>query len=108
MGTRSVNEALEQVASNDNYAYLMIRSSGRLNPLYPCSVIDLPQSYSLFHMTMAFQRDSPITEIFNFFLNQMVRHPSLRSPPSLSFFPPSSRLVICQSSLIVCQKNSPF
>ncbi len=74
LGIKDVSTALDMVAHTSGYAYLMHLNSARAHPLYPCSVIELPdQRLSSLHLTFAFQKDSPLTEIFNFFLSQMQR-----------------------------------
>ncbi len=74
MGTRDMKEAIEFVAENPDHAIILPINVARLNSLYPCSIVELPGiTLNKMFVSFAFQKDSPLTEMFDFYLKQMVK-----------------------------------
>ena len=57
--------------SESAYAFSAYQSAGRTSPLYPCDILDVGPSFVPTLEVFAYQKDSPLTEIFNFYLKKL-------------------------------------
>ncbi len=73
LGVQSHEEGLNFVAAHPGHAYLFFENIIIRQGLYPCSIIDLPGvSTRRIHLSFALQKDSPLTEMFDFFLRRLI------------------------------------
>ena len=63
--------AVQRVSSSSMHAYFRPAFTVRTNPLYPCSVTEMEEYLWQARNTFAYQKDGPITELFNHRIGQL-------------------------------------
>ena len=69
---RGAEEALEFVMENDNYAYVSVSFPVMHHSLYPCGVTNMEEIIWSVQNSIGYQKNSPLTELFNYKLSQMM------------------------------------
>ena len=62
---------LQKVNSDSSFACLAYRDMAITSGLYPCHLAMLPEKLSQNHDTFAFQKDSPLKELFDYHIKRM-------------------------------------
>ncbi len=70
-GQMGAEPNLRYVAAHEDHAYVTFATSGQTSPLYPCHIRELDERINYVYNAFGLQLDSPLTEMFNFYLNQM-------------------------------------
>ena len=61
-------DGFAKTSEEENYCFLVYQTTGVMTPEYPCSVIDLKEKFARTQDVFAYQKDSPLKEMFDFFL----------------------------------------
>ncbi len=65
------DKAFDLVAKNHHYAFVRPSVALYTHPHYPCSVTDMGEPLWKVQNTFAYQKDGPLTELFNYHLSRL-------------------------------------
>ncbi len=66
------DKAMQHMVDNDNYAYATLDIIPKRSSLYPCDITELDEKLFGVQNAFGYQKDWPLTDLFNYLLNQMM------------------------------------